>query len=205
MRAKLKKWSKPFLEEHSSINLSKDKMELLLKNNNQLHIEIGSGKGDFITGMAIKNPDLEFIGVEFVPSVASVALKKVVEQKINNVKIYNGDVNDLFVFINDNSVMELFLNFSDPWPKKRHEKRRLTSPLFLKQYHRMLNIEGVMYLKTDNKDFFDYSYEQILTNGFKILEYSNDYQLQQRDVMTEYEAKFRSLNTKINYLKAVKI
>lgn len=202
MRSKLKKWSKPFLESHKEIALDETAVFDYLRNTSDVFLEIGTGKGDFITGMASKYPNRNFLGVEFVVSVAAVAAKKVYESKATNVVLFNNDVNKLFPLIEDKSINGIYLNFSDPWPKARHEKRRLTSPNFLKQYMRILKDDAYIIMKTDNHDLFTYSLETLKELNFNIIVSDFDYQIDSTDVMTEYEQKFRGLGQKIHLLKA---
>ena len=121
-----------------------------------LHIEIGMGKGNFILNMALNNPDINFIGIEKYSSVASVAIKKMMEYNLPNLKVIISDIVNLSELLK-NKVDVIYLNFSDPWPKARHEKRRLTSPNFLKLYDNFFKNECVIIQKTDNDDLFDYS------------------------------------------------
>lgn len=169
-----------------------------------LHIEIGMGKGNFILNMALNNPDINFIGIEKYSSVASVAIKKMMEYNLPNLKVIISDIVNLSELLK-NKVDVIYLNFSDPWPKARHEKRRLTSPNFLKLYDNFFKNECVIIQKTDNDDLFDYSVLSIKEYGYDIKEIS--YDLHNTDipnVMTEYEEKFSKQGVKIKYLKATK-
>lgn len=173
-------------------------------NNNPIHIEIGMGKGNFILNMALNNPDINFIGIEKYSSVASVAIKKMLEYNLPNLKIIINDIANLEEILK-NKVDVIYLNFSDPWPKKRHAKRRLTSPLFLKLYDNLFKNENVIIQKTDNDDLFEFSLNSLEEYGYKIETVS--YDLHKTDipnVLTEYEEKFSKIGIKIKYLKAIK-
>jgi len=180
------------------------KDEIIFANNNPLHIEIGMGKGNFILNMALQNPEINFIGIEKYSSVASVAIKKMMEYNLPNLKVIISDIMNLSDLLK-NKVDVIYLNFSDPWPKARHEKRRLTSPNFLKLYDGFFKNECVIIQKTDNDDLFEYSVLSIKEYGYDIKEISYDlHSTNISNVMTEYEEKFSSQGVKIKYLKAIK-
>lgn len=169
-----------------------------------LHIEIGMGKGNFILNMALNNPNINFIGIEKYSSVASVAIKKMMEYNLPNLKVIISDIMNLEELLK-NKVDVIYLNFSDPWPKARHEKRRLTSENFLKLYDKFFKDKCVIIQKTDNDDLFDFSVEQIKNYGYTLEEIS--YDLHSTDIpniKTEYEEKFSNKGIKIKYLKAIK-
>lgn len=207
MRMKNKKWSIPFLNEHKEIVLYEVSYDNeLLKdfiNHQPLYLEIGTGKGDFILNMAKNNPNTHFIGIEKSITCLAITAKKIVNENIKNVLLIADDVSKVFAYLPQGSIDKLFLNFSDPWPKKRHEKRRLTYKTFLDEYKKILKSNGEIIMKTDNIDLFNYSIESFTSNGF-ILEHVNfDYDgLDTNDVMTEYERFFRDEGIKINKLVA---
>jgi len=187
---------------NSCMFLIKD--EINFEKNQPLHIEIGMGKGNFILNMAINNPDINFIGIEKYSSVASVAIKKMMEYNLPNLKVIISDIVNLEEVLK-NKVDVIYLNFSDPWPKARHEKRRLTSPNFLKLYDEFFKDKCVIIQKTDNDELFDYSVDSIKNYGYDICEISYDlHSTQIPNIMTEYEEKFSSQGIKIKYLKASK-
>ena len=178
--------------------------DLNFPNNNPLHIEIGMGKGNFILNMALNNPDINFIGIEKYSSVASIAIKKIQEYDLPNLKIIISDIMNLEELLK-NKVDVIYLNFSDPWPKKRHEKRRLTSPLFLELYTKLFKSDNIIIQKTDNDDLFNYSLNSFKNNGYTIEKVSYDlHSTSIPNIMTEYEEKFSKVGIKIKYLKAVK-
>lgn len=172
--------------------------------NKTLRVEIGMGKGDFIIGMAEKYPDVNFIGIEKYESVMVRAIQKLEDKELNNLKLIRMDainVDEVF----DKEVEMLYLNFSDPWPKKRHEKRRLTSDVFLSKYDAIFSDLPHIIQKTDNVGLFAYSLSSLSRYGYTLENVSLD--LVNEDipnVVTEYEQKFMDLGTKINYLDAVK-
>lgn len=169
-----------------------------------LHIEIGMGKGNFILNMAINNPDINFIGIEKYSSVASVAIKKMMDYNLPNLKVIISDIVNLEELLKS-KVDVIYLNFSDPWPKARHEKRRLTSHNFLKLYDNFFKNKCVIIQKTDNDDLFSYSVESIKNYGYQIEEISYDlHNTDIKNVKTEYEEKFSNMGVKIKYLKAIK-
>lgn len=196
MRTKFKSWAEPFLKEHMEVQL--EKIDGFYSFDN-LFLEIGSGKGDFLVNMAKSNPDLLFLGLEKNVTCAGFTAKKLVENELTNAKLVWDDAANLLPHLKKESVAVIFLNFSDPWPKKRHTKRRLTSEQFLDEYKRVLKKDGCIIFKTDNIDLFNYSLESFPENGFKILEKTNDYLGDDPfDSVTEYEAKFRKMGTPIN-------
>lgn len=207
MRIKNKKWSIPFLNEHKEIALYEVSYDNeLLKdfiNHQPLYLEIGTGKGDFILNMAKNNPDAHFIGIEKSITCLAITAKKIVNEDIKNVLLIADDVSKVFAYLPQGSIDKLFLNFSDPWPKKRHEKRRLTYKTFLDEYKKILKSNGEIIMKTDNIDLFNYSIESFTSNGFILEQVNFDYDgLDTNDVMTEYERFFRDEGTKINKLVA---
>ena len=151
MRTKFKPWAAPYISEHQEYMITLDDV---LNLGDCLNIEIGSGKGKFIVDMAIKFPHLQFIGIERNVTALGFALKKIVEQELTNVKMFFGDAFLLLEKLPSHTIKHLFLNFSDPWPKKRHEKRRLTHDNFLKKYYDALDNNGKLIFKTDNTDLF---------------------------------------------------
>ncbi|MCS4488182.1 tRNA (guanosine(46)-N7)-methyltransferase TrmB [Streptococcus sciuri] len=161
-------------------------------NNNPIHIEVGSGKGAFITGMAQQNPNVNYIGIDLQPSVLSYALDKVIASKCSNVKLLLVDGSSLTDYFADGEVDLMYLNFSDPWPKKRHEKRRLTYKSFLKTYQQILPDNGEIHFKTDNRGLFEYSLASMSQYGMTIKQVWLDLHASafEGNVMTEYEEKF---------------
>ena len=182
----------------------KGKYKELFGNNNPIHLEIGMGKGNFILDKAKKNPDINFIGLEKYDSIVCRALEKAEVQQPSNLKIMCVDALEL-ADIFDKEIDVIYLNFSDPWPKKRHAKRRLTSHVFLPIYDMVFSGVPTIIQKTDNVGLFESSVVSLSTYGYTIEEISLDLaSTGMENSLTEYEAKFMSLGTKINYLKAIK-
>lgn len=158
-----------------------------------LFIEIGMGKGQFITTLAKTNPDINYIGIEKYSSVLIRAIEKQTELELPNLKFIRMDaenINDVFA---ENEVDGIYLNFSDPWPKDRHAKRRLTSRQFFARYEKLLKPEGKIQFKTDNSALFDFSLEEVEAANFKATEVSYDLhnsEWNEGNVMTEYEERF---------------
>ena len=172
--------------------------------NSKIYIEIGMGKGDFIIENAKKYPDINFIGIEKYDSVIVRAIQKSNELELNNLKIIRIDALELDKIFNHEIDM-IYLNFSDPWPKDRHAKRRLTSPVFLNIYDKIFKNEGHIIMKTDNINLFNYSLESLEENGYVIKNMTNDLDCFKEDnIMTEYERKFNKLGIKINRLEGIK-
>ena len=178
--------------------------ENLFANNHPIHMEIGMGKGDFILNMALKFPNINFVGVEKYSSVACVAIKKIRDLELDNLKILIMDAMDLPEYLNQ-KIDAIYLNFSDPWPKARHEKRRLTHENYLKLYDRLFDKVCHIIMKTDNDDLFSFSVDSIKEYGYKILDISYDLHKEPIDnVETEYEKKFSSQGVPIKYLNVEK-
>ena len=180
------------------------KYKELFNNDNPINIEIGMGKGDFIIGMAKKYPNTNFIGIEKYESVMVRAIEKLENIDLPNLKLVRMDaINIDKVF--DKEINTIYLNFSDPWPKKRHAKRRLTSDIFLKLYDKIFISTPHIIQKTDNVLLFAYSIESLVDYGYKFNKVSLDLEHEDIDnVITEYENKFMSMGVKINYLDAYK-
>lgn len=182
----------------------KGKFRELFQNNNEIHIEIGMGKGDFIIGCAKKHPDINFIGIEMYESVMVRAVQKLENLDIPNLKLIRIDAS-LANLIFDHEISTIYLNFSDPWPKKRHERRRLTSHKFLSIYDDLFEKDAHIIQKTDNIGLFAYSISSLSTYGYTIEDVSLDLEHETLDnIETEYEKKFKSKGVRINYLNAVK-
>ncbi|WNM13753.1 tRNA (guanosine(46)-N7)-methyltransferase TrmB [Mesomycoplasma ovipneumoniae] len=167
-------------------------------------IEVGMGKGQMITKLAFDNPSKKFLGVEKFPSAAVKSLKYVDAYNLKNFFIIICDAKNLLSMLNG-KVSQLWLTFPDPWPKKKHYKRRLTYKLFLDIYKEILTKNGLLKLKTDNQKFFQYSLESLEQNGWKIIYQTNDLLNSSRhseNVLTSYEEKWVRLGYKIQYLEA---
>lgn len=202
MRTKYKAWSKPFLEEHVEVELPIDEIKNIEKD---IYLEIGSGKGQFILDMAKKYPDLFFIGIERNVTCAGFCAKKLVENEIQNAKIIHADAGMILDSFKAKSINTIFLNFSDPWPKKRHSKRRLTSGGFLDKYFGVLKDDGKIIFKTDNVDLFEFTKELVAESKFKPISIDEDYDGKEEfDAQTEYEMSFRNEGVPIHRMVMVK-
>ena len=171
----------------------KGKYNALFDNNNPIRIEIGMGKGDFIIGMAKNNPDINFIGIEKYDSVLVRAIEKL-DDSITNLKLIRMDATEIDEVF-DKEVDVIYLNFSDPWPKKRHANRRLTSTNFLKKYDNIFKNDKTIVMKTDNRKLFEFSLIEFSSYGYKIEDISLDLHKDNTEdnIETEYEKKFSSL------------
>ena len=176
----------------------------IFNNSNPIHLEIGMGKGNFIIDMAKRFPDINFIGLEMYESVVCRAIEKLENEELPNLRIICMDAHGLEdVF--DKEISTIYLNFSDPWPKTRHAKRRLTSHVLLPIYDKIFKDECIIEQKTDNIGLFESSIVSLSTYGYVIEEISLDLaNTDKENSLTEYEAKFMSQGVRINYLKARK-
>lgn len=184
---------------------NKGKWDKEFKNNNPIKIEIGMGKGDFIIGMAIQNPDINYIGIEMFDSVMARAVQKLDDKYIPNLRLIRMDAN----YINEafeKEIDAIYLNFSDPWPKKRHAKRRLTSYEFLCKYDDVFKEKKVIIQKTDNINLFAFSIEALSLYGYTLKNVTLDLydNMIEGNVATEYEKKFNDKGVKICRLEAYK-
>lgn len=175
-------------------------------NKNQINLEIGVGKCTFIYEMAKQNPDINFIGIEKIDTVLALGIKELEgKTPLKNLCLINYDAEKLDNVFN-HEIDTLYLNFSDPWPKARHEKRRLTNCRFLEKYDIIFTSDSKIIQKTDNKDLFEYSVVSLSNYGYKIIDISLDLHKREdyNNVMTEYERKFSRKGCKIYMLNAVK-
>ena len=196
MRLKYRAWALPYLLSHKEVVFDRPEIEkpefVNLFSQPDTMLEIGAGKGDFIVEMGQKRPNQRFIAVEKNLSAAAITAKKIVENKLNNVFVIYEDVNNFIERIPSNSIQIIFLNFSDPWPKIRHHKRRLTSEKIIGEYGRILVNKGEVRMKTDNVDLFNFSIDNFRAYNWRInyLSYSYDGQ-DPDDAISEYERDFR--------------
>ncbi|WP_226677572.1 tRNA (guanosine(46)-N7)-methyltransferase TrmB [Mesobacillus jeotgali] len=204
MRLRNKPWAKDKLLQYSNFVIHepeqhRGKWGLVFEKDQPLHIEIGTGKGQFITGMAKANPDINYIGIELQESVIVSALDKLIEEDLPNCKLMNVNGAELAKYFEGGDVSRVYLNFSDPWPKTRHEKRRLTFKSFLEVYESILVKDGEIHFKTDNQGLFEYSLVSFSQYGMKLNYVSLDLHNSdfEGNVMTEYEEKFSSRGSRI--------
>jgi tRNA (guanine-N7-)-methyltransferase len=197
MRTRNNKNADNELNEYSKYIESKDKLQEIIKNMKNINIEIGMGKGEYISKMAHLNPDKIYIGVEVCKSVLALAAKKISryesENNVNlsNLYIMSFDAIKIGEFFNENQIDIIYLNFSDPWPKSKHVKRRLTHENFLKEYIKILKKDGYIKIKTDNIRLFEYTLISMNNFGFNFEEvYLDLHKTNVDNVLTEYERKF---------------
>lgn len=185
---------------------------MVFQNNHPIHLELGMGKGKFITEMSERYPDINFIGIEKSATIVLKAIDNLIAREnacapellltaYPNLRFMCLDIENLDKIFLENSIDKIYLNFSDPWPKKRHESRRLTHHKFLSIYEKLLKANSIIEFKTDNKNLFDFSLDQIINSNFDLSEFTydlhNDAKLNEGNIMTEYEAKFSKLGNKI--------
>ena len=183
----------------------KGKWAEVFGNDHPIHIEVGMGKGQFIIEMAKRNPEVNYIGIEKYSSVLVRAVEKLEDFEQNNLRLIRMDAENIEEVFDKDEVDRIYLNFSDPWPKDRHAKRRLTSTRFLERYNNILTPEGRVMFKTDNKDLFDFSLEQVEEAGWILENHTYDLhhsEYNEGNVMTEYEEKFSAKGNPICRLVA---
>ena len=168
----------------------------VFSNDNPIHIEVGMGKGRFLMDMAVLNPDVNYIGIEMYSSVLLRAVQKMEETPLGNLRFIRMDAREIEETFQEGEVDKIYLNFSDPWPKDRHAKRRLPSRQFLARFNNILKKDGNLEFKTDNRDLFDFAVEEVEPAGWKVdaitYDLHRDAVMNQGNVMTEYEEKFSS-------------
>lgn len=173
----------------------KGKWNELFGNDHPIHLEIGMGKGKFLMQLAKEHPEINYVGIEKYSSVLVRALEKREEYEGDNLYFLRMDAENLREFFEEGEVAQIYLNFSDPWPKDRHAKRRLTSKEFFGRYNHVLAKDGEVIFKTDNKDLFDFSLEQVPLAGWKLKNYTfnlHNSEYAVGNIMTEYETKFHA-------------
>ncbi|UTH13213.1 tRNA (guanosine(46)-N7)-methyltransferase TrmB [Macrococcus equipercicus] len=208
MRMRNKPWAEEYLLEHSDIvsigDERKTKITDWFGNDQPIHIEVGSGMGRFITEMAKQHPHINYIGIERDKNVMIRIVEKAVEQNITNLRLLTLDAENLPEFFMAGEVARVYLNFSDPWPKTRHAKRRLTHANFLKLYKQVLAEDGELHFKTDNQQLFEFSLESMSQFGMKLKNINLDLHANEPEdnIKTEYEEKFSNRGFRINRLEA---
>lgn len=207
MRMRRKKHGAERLQKCKDILLPDEKKDFfdIFENRNPIHLEIGCGKGDFICGTAAKNPDINFVAIERISDVLMLAAEKAVALGIKNVRFAVMNAALISEKLEAHGIERIYLNFSDPWPKKGYAKRRLTYRSFLDIYKTVLKENGSLYLKTDDDGLFEFSVSELSGNGFVITDITRDLHNSEYaggNVMTEYERNFVSEGKKINMLRA---
>ena len=209
MRLRNKAWAQDKLEAHpeyvpQEAEQFRGKWQTRFEKVQPLHIEVGSGKGRFIVEMAKAHPEINYISIEIQTSVIVSVLELQLEAQLPNLQILHADGRNLNQYFEPGEVSRVYLNFSDPWPKKRHEKRRLTSADFIKQYEEILVADGEIHFKTDNQGLFEYTLYSFSQYGVKLKQvwldlHHSDFE---GNIMTEYEEKFSSKGNRIYRLEA---
>ncbi|MEY8559958.1 tRNA (guanosine(46)-N7)-methyltransferase TrmB [Jeotgalicoccus halotolerans] len=208
MRMRNKPWAIDYLESNDQLvdvnnNYSKKIKEFFSKDQ-PLHIEVGTGMGTFITTLAENNPDINYVGIEIDKNVMIRVTEKVVDLGLENVRLVLLDANKLMDYFNENEVDKVYLNFSDPWPKNRHAKRRLTHSNFLSSYKQLLKENSIVEFKTDNRGLFEFSLISMNTYGMKFENLNLDVHDDEPEtnIRTEYEEKFSQRGHKIYWIQA---
>ncbi len=185
---------------------TKGQWHTIFGNQNPIHIEIGMGKGKFIMALARQNPHINYIGIEKYSSVLLRALQKMDAEPLENIRFIRMDAENICELFDHEEVAQIYLNFSDPWPKDRHAKRRLTSRQFFERYQHILKSNGTVEFKTDNTSLFDFSLEEVRETGWKLDAFTRDLHqdenMMQGNVMTEYEERFSAMGNPIYKLIA---
>ncbi|MDW0110318.1 tRNA (guanosine(46)-N7)-methyltransferase TrmB [Sporosarcina aquimarina] len=210
MRLRHKPWAKDYLDEHAGIVVKEPQTKKgnwagVFRNDNPIHVEVGTGKGQFVVGMSLANPDINYIGIEHFDSIIVSAVEKVVDSDIPmNLRLIRANGKDLTEIFSEGEVSRVYLNFSDPWPKTRHAKRRLTHEEFLTLYKKVMPEDGEIHFKTDNRGLFEYSLVSMSEYGMRLLDVSLDLhaEMPEGNVMTEYEEKFSAKGQPIYRLEA---
>ncbi len=179
----------------------KGKWKAVFSNDAPIHIEVGMGKGRFIMDMAEANPHINYIGIEMYSSVLLRGVRKLEERNLENLRLILLDATYIQDIFEEGEVDRIYLNFSDPWPKDRHAKRRLESRQFLRRFHSVLVEKGTIEFKTDNRALFDFALEEVEAGGFELVKHCYDLHRDEEmvagNIMTEYEEKFSSLGQPI--------
>ncbi|WP_338972468.1 tRNA (guanosine(46)-N7)-methyltransferase TrmB [Spiroplasma endosymbiont of Panorpa germanica] len=209
MRLRNKPWTNDFLKENDDWLLTPEndqpfELTKIFANSHPVHLEIGCGKGGFISNLAFQNKQINFVAMEKETTVVGVAVKKTLAtyQDLKNLKFLNSYAEQLEKFFQPKSIERIYLNFSDPWPKSRHAKKRLTFTTFLNIYKNILVDNGEIHIKTDNDNLYNFSLEMIELNNWKLISNTNDlynnHEMLIDNIPTEYETKFHNLGKNIN-------
>lgn len=206
MRLRKKWWARPEMEASPLVITNpreyKGKWKEEFKNDNPVHLELGCGRGGFIAQKAVQNPDINYVAVDLKDEVLIYVLKKIEELEITNVRIVPLNIMFISEIFDEDEIEKIYINFCNPWPKERHNKRRLTHTRFLAEYKKFLKPGSEIWFKTDDTDLFNASQEYFKESGFAINYLT--YDLHQSDfdknIMTEYEKKFTQLGMKTMFL-----
>ncbi|MBR6712655.1 MAG: tRNA (guanosine(46)-N7)-methyltransferase TrmB [Selenomonadaceae bacterium] len=201
MRLRKKPHTDEKLKQFADFVTGGDVQSIIKNSTRELYVELGTGKGDFITQIAERNPQINFIGLEVEATCVLAAARKVREHNLSNVRLIVFDVANIAELFAEHEVDRLYINFCDPWPKKRHAKRRLTNARFLELYKKILKRGGEIFFKTDNRGLFDYSLEQFALAELEVRDVTNDLHAEEPpdNIRTEYENKFSAAGVPINF------
>lgn len=210
MRLRYDAKAKLFLAENQDLvilepkNYKNNWSKTVFMNNNPCFLEIGCGKGEFIIAMAVQYPEINFIALDKYEVILRAAVKKLKKLlvPVKNLKFVKADANHILNFFAKNEIAQLYLNFSDPWPKNRYAKRRLSHPLFLEKYAIILQKKAMLALRTDNLNLFNFSLSSLKTAAWTIINYEKE--ALSAAIVTEYETKFRQENKPIYCLTTTK-
>lgn len=208
MRLRKKWWARPEMEASPLVIINpkelKGKWQEEFKNNNDIYLELGCGRGRFITTRAQQNPNINFIGVDLKDEVLIYALKKLADTELQNARLIPMNIAGIAEVFEKDEISRIYINFCNPWPKDRHNKRRLTHTKFLTEYKKFLKPNSEIWFKTDDTELFEDSQEYFKASGFSIeyLTYDLHNSEFEENVVTEYEEKFTSLGMKTMFLIA---
>ncbi|QQD85188.1 MULTISPECIES: tRNA (guanosine(46)-N7)-methyltransferase TrmB [Jeotgalicoccus] len=208
MRMRNKPWAFDYLESNAHLvdinNEYAKKIKDFFPVDRELHIEVGTGMGTFITTLASRNPDINYVGIELDKNVMIRVVEKVKEHDLDNLRLVLLDANTITDYFNSDEVDKIYLNFSDPWPKNRHAKRRLTHSGFLSSYKEILKDDSIIEFKTDNRGLFEYSLQSMNAFGMRFQALNLDVHDNEPEdnIRTEYEEKFSSRGHKIYWIQA---
>lgn len=206
MRLRKKWWARPEMEASPLVITNpreyKRKWKEEFKNDNPVHLELGCGRGGFIAQKAVQNPDINYVAVDLKDEVLIYVLRKIEELEITNVRIVPLNIMFISEIFDKDEIEKIYINFCNPWPKERHNKRRLTHTRFLTEYKKFLKPGSEIWFKTDDTDLFNASQEYFKESGFEINYLTYDLHKSDFDqnIMTEYEKKFTELGMKTMFL-----
>lgn len=201
MRARFKRWAEPFLLSHPDLVIAKVKAEDPFFLTKALDLEIGAGKGDFVIALASRHPERHYLAVERDLSVCGILGKKVAASSLTNIRVLDGDFDAVAEELSPLSFQGIYLNFSDPWPKKKHWKRRLTTRGRLAVMAALLSPQGKIFIKTDNDSLYAFCKEEAVYTPLALLSDEPDYVYDETsDAMSEYERNFRAEHKPIHRL-----
>lgn len=208
MRLRKKWWARPEMEKSPYMITSPEELkgswQKEFANNNDIYLELGCGRGKFISTAALQNPSINFVGIDLKDEVIVFALRKIVEAELENVRLIPMNIMKIGDVFESGEISRIYINFCNPWPKPRHNKRRLTHSKLLKEYKKFLKPGSQVWFKTDNEDLFTASLEYFKESGFEIKYFTFDLHQSktENNIKTEYEEKFSSMGMKIMFLIA---